>query len=261
VGDYALQSDYTSQPNVEYKDDTPNFKGWWYEIMDCKPQLNAIPNISYEGNPSNYEDWKSDNQKSKYDGVVTLPNGEIITLEFKRRDCPKVYHSWFMQCWLPREADWIITNNTQCISYKDRRLLEAEDKKLFSLSEAIVEIGRLVENILHPRKYLYFNSLLLNFINYIFEFSSKISSKIIKLGFKIRFKNCLLGLKSSFGARLSKSYLAGFINARKSYLRQDLKFSQVSCNQGLKRIKSLRMTNIKKPIKIVMKTKVPILFL
>jgi hypothetical protein len=208
LSDGAFQSTFTSQPNVSvYKDDTRNFKGYWFEIHDSKPKIEAIPNISYQSNPSNYEDWKSENQKNKYDGIVTLPSGEIITLEFKRRDCPKVYHSWFMQCWYPREADWIITNNTQCISYSDRRLLEAKGKKILSLSEAIVEIGRLVENILHPRKYLYFNSLITNIFNNILELTRIITSKIRKFEFKIRLKIRLFSLKSSLGARFSKSQL------------------------------------------------------
>ena len=122
---YDLAEAIKAQP----KGDTRNFKGYWFEIMVCKPQVEAIPHVTYACNPSKYIEWKSENQKNEYDGVITLPNGQQITLEFKYRDCPKVYHSWFMDCWNNRTADVFVTNNPQCVSYNDRRLLESKGQK------------------------------------------------------------------------------------------------------------------------------------
>jgi hypothetical protein len=209
VDDNELKSAYPILSTaIKFKDDTRSFKGYWFEIFIAKPKIEAIPNITYQCNPSNYEDWKSENQKNKYDGIVTLPNGKKITIEFKRRDCPKVYHSWFMDCWITREADWIVTNNTQCISYSDRRLLEKNGKKLLSLSEAIVEISRLVRNILHPRKYsIYFNRLIHSKL-------SQLSILVIRKGIicsKVRLKSCLLEVKSLLSARFPKSHLNSFL--------------------------------------------------
>lgn len=140
------------------KKDTRNLKGYKWEMV-VGFALKQIPLIEYEGNPTNYHDWLQDHNKSRYDGAVTLPNGEQIIIEMKFRDCKKVYHSWFMDCWLPREADVFVTNNTNVISYRDKRMLDYQHIKLMSLSEFAVYLGKILRNILHPRKYLYFNCI------------------------------------------------------------------------------------------------------
>ena len=142
--------------NLEVKDIqshwSNNKKGHAYEMTRRYKILN-IPFIEYEGNPVNYFDWLREQSRSKYDGTVTLPNGDKITLEMKYRRCKKVFHSWFMDCWLPRKADVQVTNDPNVLSYHDKRLLDFQHKKLMTETEVTVYIGRLVRNILHPSKY------------------------------------------------------------------------------------------------------------
>ena len=76
MSDYAWQLGHISQPIViEYKDDTRNFKGYWFEIMVCKRQLEGIPYIKYDYNPPNYSDWLHNHNKNSFDGTVTYSNG------------------------------------------------------------------------------------------------------------------------------------------------------------------------------------------
>lgn len=223
-----LSNNYNLENNTEdNKEDTRNFKGFSYEILTALPQMTKIPGIQYQHNPNNYYDWLSENQKNKHDGIVTLPNGETITLEFKRRDCQKVYHSWFMDCWYPRESDWIVTNNVECISYNDRVLLESKGVRLFSLSEALVEIGRLVRNILHPRKYLYFNRLISNIINNILELTSSISRRISNFNLKVRLKDSCFKKLAFVKSRFSKSHLIE--NRKDTVKKHHLGISQFFC--------------------------------
>ena len=148
---------------AEPRKDTSNFKGYRWEMF-VRDAVTEIASIEYEGNPTNYYEWLHEHNKNPYDGIVTLPDGSKIQIEMKYRDVPKIYHSWFIDCWFPREADVIITNNTNVISYEDKKALEAQHKKLMSLSEFIVYIGRVIRNILHPSKYLYFNRVLTSII-------------------------------------------------------------------------------------------------
>jgi len=168
VFDKSLSPNIHSDINERYSTymvisdtDTRNSKGYKFE-MNGGQDISEIPSIKYEGNPTNYGDWLHEHNKNKYDGIITLPNGKTKTLEFKYRACKKVYHSWFVECWLPRDADIFVTNNTQVISYSDKRLLDAKHQKVMSPSEVEVNLGRLVRNCLHPRKYLYFNRVLTN---------------------------------------------------------------------------------------------------
>lgn len=177
-------------PIVKYKDDTPNFKGYIWE-MNCKEWILKIPHILYEGNPADYYEWKNEHNKNAYDGIVTLPNGAKIFLEMKFRNVDKIYHSWFIKDWLPREANIIVTNKPSVVEYSDKRTLDKRGVKLMSPSEAKVYIGRLVRNILHPSKYLYLNSLIHSLINIIKNLVARISSKLTSLGVKTRIKNCI----------------------------------------------------------------------
>ena len=241
MGDYAWQSAYTSQPNVlEYKDDTRNFKGYWFEIMVCKRELASIPNIRYNCNPSAYNDWLQNHSKNSFDAVVTYSNGTSENLEMKSvSDGVKIQSSWFRRDWLTRDAKIIVTNNPTAISYRDKRIAEKLGKKILSVSEAKVYISNKIYKILHPNQLSSWNSLITNIINNILEFSSKINSKIVKLGFKIRFKNCLSGLKSSVKARFSKSqfklHLPLCLNAKLSIILCGHQLSQdtILCQETL----------------------------
>jgi len=146
--------------NLEVKDIQPcwscNSKGHNYEVIG-RYKITNIPFIEYEGNAINYFKWLKTHNKNSYDGIITLPNKGKIYIEYKFRHCNRVYHSWVMKDWLPRKADIIVTNNKNVISYQDKRLLESNHKKLMTLSELIVYIGKFVRNILHPSKYTNMN--------------------------------------------------------------------------------------------------------
>jgi hypothetical protein len=220
--------DEVSESN--YSDDTRNFKGYWFEIMVCKPKFEAIPSTKYECNPSSYEYWKhlQGNNPIGYDAVITLPNGKQLRLEFKfRAEGGIVYHNWFMRDWLPRDADIYVTNNVEAISYNDKRELETKGKKLMSLSEAVVYISRLVHNILHPNQYVYWNSLITNIISKICSRTIKITSKMINLKLKIKLKISLFSFVASVKSGLSIS--AEFIHSnifRKTHTGQFWKINK-----------------------------------
>jgi hypothetical protein len=205
------------KPDKQHRRDTSDYKGFSFE-MKVKAEIEAIPNITYDSNPSNYNAWLSENQKNKYDGTITLPNGRKITLEMKCRDCPKVYHSWFVQCWDNKEADWIITNNTQVISYRDKRQIEAKGQNLYSETEAIVEIGRLVRNILYLRKYLYFVGLIQHLQVACISIPRQIIAKLTNFRDKIRLKigkrAFIFTIKSRFSAYNFKHYTSLLIHTR-----------------------------------------------
>jgi len=185
-----------------HRDDTRNFKGYYFEIFECKPMIDAIPNIKYECNPTNYEDWKRQHWKNPYDAVVTLPNGDKIHLEMKfRADGEKVYHNWFNRDWLTRDADIYVTNNVEAIGYWDKRTLNSKGKKLLSLSEAAAYISGLMYRILHPNQYVYWNSLITKIITIIRALFSEITSEFNVLRVKVRLKGGLLGDKTSVRAR------------------------------------------------------------
>ena len=76
--------------------------------MKVRSELLTIPNVKFEGNPTDWNLWNSvqGNNSIGYDGIVTLPNGNTITIEMKyRQEGCKVYHSWFAEDWEPRKAD------------------------------------------------------------------------------------------------------------------------------------------------------------
>jgi len=171
------------------KENTANFKGYYFEIEVVKPIIEAIPNIKYECNPTNYNDWKQNHNRNSYDGVVTLPDGKKIHLEMKLRMGNRVYHSWFLENWLPREGDIIVTNNPSVISYQDKRSLDKKGVKLMSLSETEVYLGKIVRNILHPGKYLYLNSPLQSIFFNIKRLLTGIFMDLSMLRVKTRIKN------------------------------------------------------------------------
>jgi hypothetical protein len=165
--------------------------------MTCRGAFLSISNLAYQGNPTQWTEWKSlqANNPIGYDAMVTLPNGKKISLELKyRTEGGKVYHSWFAEDWLPRDADIYVTNNVEAISYNDRRILEAAGKKLMSLSEAVVYLSELIRNILYPNQLSNWNCSLKRIIigikTRITNYSSK--STNTEHGIKNKLKNSIL---------------------------------------------------------------------
>jgi hypothetical protein len=198
--------DFSSKAAYGKLEDTRNFKGYWFEIFVCKPMMETIPNIEYECNPTDYEEWKHQqgNNPLGYDGVITLPNGDKIHLEMKfRKEGGKVYHCWFAEDWLPRDADIYVTNNVEAISYWDKRALGSKGEKLLSLSEAVAYINGLVYKILHPNQYVYWNSLIIRIITVSRNALSRIDSKFATLKFKTKVTKRLPMDRISVNARLS----------------------------------------------------------
>lgn len=151
-------TEFPSQLSIQHGNcvdaDSSNYKGYCWE-MRCREEFLSIPSLLYEGNPTDWAEWKSlqGNNPLGYDAVITLPNGDKITLELKyRQEGGKVYHCWFVEDWLPRAADIYVTNNVDAIGCEDRNSLEREGKKLMSLSEAEAHIKELVWKQTHSEE-------------------------------------------------------------------------------------------------------------
>jgi hypothetical protein len=182
--------------------DSSNWKGFSFEELG-KTEISAIPNISYSGNSSNWQEWLSTNQTSKFDGKVTLPNGQIITIEFKYVGTSKVYDSWFETNWVHKQSKWIVTNNPEALSYKQKRILASKGVTVLSLTVAVTILKNLVNEILHPTKYC----SILHRISDNQVISSLIPRKLDLSFMKFWLKCKLLKVKFSLKAILS-SYLS-----------------------------------------------------
>ena len=224
------------------REDTPNFKGYRWEMF-VRDAVTEIPSIKYEGNPINYYEWLHEHNKTPYDGIVTLPNGSKIHLEMKYREVDKVYHSWFIKDWLPREADFIITNNTDVISYADKRALEAQHKKLMELSEVIVYLGKIIRNILHPSKYLYFNCVLTSLIRVITRLFSNSLDCIKQFFNRLKLFEGKFWQKSNeimfFGKNWSIEVRTGFVKCEKK--PKVIPFNRSLFPELAERLEKLRM--------------------
>jgi hypothetical protein len=130
--------------------DIRNVKGFMWENF-CNNLIKKIPNISVTHNATSFTEWKIKNKDSKHDAIITINKNTVLSLEYKYRDIPVLYHSWFMECWYNRTSDIFIVNNPNCLSYEDRRILEERGQKVMSLTEAIIYIGNLT---IQPRKYI-----------------------------------------------------------------------------------------------------------
>lgn len=215
MGDYAWQR-VVSYPSsdTEYTEDTSNFKGFMWE-MKCRAKLANIPHIIFEGNPTNYEDWKHEKNKRSYDICITFEDGSKKYYECKfRKEGGKVYPCWVERDWTPRECDVFLTNNTEAIGYDDRRDLEKEGKELSSLEEAFVNITNLAvkihKKVIGCNQLSSWNSLITYIITRIRARTKEITSKVSILGLKIRLKDSLFKIKSFINARLHRfSYILG----------------------------------------------------
>lgn len=145
-----IPSQGASNSEEEYKDLSRYAKGYFYE-MDVQNQLDTH-NISFNGNSRNYTKWL-EQTNSGYDIKVNIGNG-TINIECKFT-LTLIYHSWFIRDWLSRDSDIFVTNNKWNISYSDRRLLDEEHKKLFSICELIIYLQKLMNN---GNKYIVFES-------------------------------------------------------------------------------------------------------
>jgi hypothetical protein len=163
--------------------DIRNVKGYMWEHK-CNNLIKQIPNISVTHNSTSFTEWKSTNKDSKHDAIITINKNIVLSLEYKYRDVPSVYHSWFMQCWYNKTSDIFIVNNPQCLTYEDRRTLESHGQKVMSLAEAVVYLGSLV----YARKYITtFNKKML-YSNRFNRFSKIYSNSIWFLDKKNRLK-------------------------------------------------------------------------
>jgi len=116
-------------------------KGFWYEIFN--QTLFKINKIDFYGNSDSYEEWL-DKQIKGYDFRIRFPNGKTIKVEAKLTLNP-IYHSWFMRDWLSRDADVYVTNDKFAISYKDRRTLEKQHRKILSTTEFITYLQKIMK--------------------------------------------------------------------------------------------------------------------
>jgi len=114
-------------------------KGFWYEIFN--QALFKINNIDFYGNSHSYQEWLNKQIKG-YDFRIRLPNDKTIKVEAKLTLKP-IYHSWFVRDWLSRDADIFVTNDKFTVSYKDRRELEKQHKKLLSTTEFIMYLQKM----------------------------------------------------------------------------------------------------------------------
>jgi hypothetical protein len=135
----------------EWKDLDRNSKGYLWE-QECKHFLKQIPNVTIiRSNPDDFKEYLSQNSKNENDITLKVKNGiktKIITLECKYRSVPKLYDSWYDECWKDRESNIFLTNNPNIVSYKKTREAESKNQKIMSLTELIVYLGSLV----YPRK-------------------------------------------------------------------------------------------------------------
>jgi len=122
--------------------DIRNFKGFMWE-QQCNRLIKQIPNITITHNPSSFPEWKSKNKDNNHDAIATINKNTVLSLEYKYRDIPHLFHSWFLECWGKRTSDIFIVNNPNCLSYEDRCTLEQRGQKVMSLTEAIVYLGSL----------------------------------------------------------------------------------------------------------------------
>jgi len=125
--------------NEEFKGLNRYEKGFWYEIFN--QALYKINNIDFYGNSPSYQEWLNKQIKG-YDFRIRLPNGKAIKVEAKLTLKP-IYHSWFVRDWLSRDADIYVTNDKFAVSYKDRRELEKQHKKLLSTTEFIMYLQKM----------------------------------------------------------------------------------------------------------------------
>lgn len=117
-----------------------NEKGYYYEMRVQDLLLNN--QIEFDGNPTNYEEWLR-HTKTGYDIKVRDPrNGNWITVECKLT-LKELYPSWFKRDWLGKSADIIVTNNPLSLSYRDRKMLTRNGKKLFSTMEFVFYLQKL----------------------------------------------------------------------------------------------------------------------
>jgi hypothetical protein len=195
-------------PKEEINKTTRNYKGYSFEINECRRAFVDIPNIVYQSNPTDYNEWLMNHSKNSYDATVTYPNGVIQKIEMKFvTNGVKIESSWFRRDWISRDADIIVTNNPNAIKFSDRRTAEKLGIKIMSVSEAKVYISKKIYKMLHPNQLSSWNSLIDTIIIGILDSSSKIIIKLSHFKFRIRLKTSLLELKSSFGARLSNCNL------------------------------------------------------
>jgi hypothetical protein len=138
-------------------------KGFWYEIFN--QTLFKINNVDFYGNSDSYQEWLNKQIKG-YDFRIRLPNTKTIRVEAKLTLKP-IYHSWFVRDWLRRDADVYVTNDKFAISYKDRRALEKQHKKLLSTTEFIMYLQKMRDG----------NKYSLNITNEIHKNYNQITSK------------------------------------------------------------------------------------
>jgi hypothetical protein len=187
-----------------------DYKGFLFE-MQVIQQLAQIPYTILDTNPTNYEEWKHQKHKRSYDICVTYKDGTKEYIECKyRRGGFRVYNCWYTDDWAPRDCNRYTTNNVEAISYDNKRDIDAKDRELSSISETIVDISKKAVKI-HKKlsdcnQLSSWNSLIGNIITDILDISSTIISKSSHFKFRIRLKTSLLKLKSSIGAKLSKSH-------------------------------------------------------
>jgi hypothetical protein len=188
------QQQITLPSDLEIKDHySSDYKGFLFE-MQVIQQLMIIPHIILDTNPTDYDDWKHLKHKRSYDICVTYCDKSKEFIECKyRKNGGKVYYSWYMDDWAPRDCNRYTTNNVEAISYSNKRDMDSKKRKLSSISETTVAISqkanKIHKKVVGCNQLSSWNNLLSNIINYFQGLSSNISSKISNFKLKVKLKN------------------------------------------------------------------------
>jgi len=136
---------------------TPMEKGFLFEMSIQKTLMKY--DVSFEGNPSNYEQWKKQTKKG-YDLRVKLKSGIWICVECKfLLDTKKLHLSWFKRDWETRTADVFVTNDRTKIP---QEILDNFDRPIMNVTEFI----EFITGIRFPKKFNpKGNKLFLNYCN------------------------------------------------------------------------------------------------
>lgn len=136
-----------------------NRKGYRYEMK--LQNLLSDNKFEYLGNPTDFEEWKK-HTKTGYDIIIKNPrDGNWITIECKFI-LKSIYPSWLLRDWIGRSATIIVTNDPYILSYKQRKMLKENGKKLFSTMEFLFYIQKLANGNkynLNSRVYSYKNDI------------------------------------------------------------------------------------------------------
>ncbi len=117
------------------------YKGYYYEML-VQENL-ASHNIDFNGNPSNFEEWKK-TTNTNYDINVKVNDTVWLTVECKLT-LTQVYDSWFYRDWYSRQCDIIVTNDKFHISLNARNILYSKGVVLLETYDLVPFINNLKE--------------------------------------------------------------------------------------------------------------------